>query len=155
MKCRLELALLLLAVGTTACRGESAVPLGAPSPVPTIPAEWADRVNPLPDDAATIAAGRAAFLKACAPCHGPEADGKGVASTGLSPPPANFREGRRLSSKPDDFVFWRISTGISGSAMPAFSGTLSEEERWAILRFLRSLPGGRLDGDAAPHPERP
>ena len=154
MKRRFALAL-LVAVGTAACRGESAAPpLAAPSLVPPIPAEWAGRVNPLPDDGATIAAGRAAFLKTCAPCHGPEADGKGVASTGLSPPPANFREGRRLSSKPDDFVFWRISTGISGTAMPAFSGTLSEDERWAILRFLRSLPGGRLDSDAAPHPER-
>jgi len=135
----------LVAVATAACPGESSSVAPAPSATPTVPADWAGRTNPLPEDAATIAIGRVVFLKNCAPCHGPEADGKGIASAGLSPPPANFREGRRLSSKKDDFVFWRISTGIPGSAMPAFSGTTSEEERWAMLRFLRSLPGGRLE----------
>lgn len=135
-------ALVLLAAG---CRREeppeAATTTPAPSPVVTAPAEWAGRTNPMPGDAATIARGRAVFLVNCAPCHGSEADGKGVASIGLSPPPANFRDGKRLSLKGDDVLFWRISTGITGSAMPAFSGTISEEDRWAILRFLRSLPG--------------
>lgn len=131
---------LLAVLALAGCRGESAEPVVR---LPPLPPEWVGRVNPLPADAVAVAKGRALFLTNCAPCHGPEADGKGVASQGLSPAPANFREGKRLSSKGDDFVFWRISTGIPDTAMPAFSGTLSEEERWAILHFLRSLPGGR------------
>lgn len=155
-KTRLLVVALGAAVALGACRagGEHEVATPAASPTPVLPAEWVGRVNPLADDAVTIARGRAVFLKNCSPCHGPEADGKGVASVGLEPPPANFREGKRLSSKGDDFVFWRIATGIPDTAMPAFAGTISEEDRWAILRFLRSLSGGRLDGPPTPHPER-
>lgn len=143
----------VLVVLLTGCRGETSTGTPASSPVPSPPGEWVGRVNPLPEDPASIARGRALFLVSCAPCHGTEADGKGVAARGLEPPPANFRAGKRLSSKADDVVFWRISTGIPGTAMPAFSGTLSEEERWAILRFLRSLPGGRFD-EPGQHPEQ-
>lgn len=138
---RASLALLL---GATAggCRSEErATHTPAPAPTVALPAEWAGQTNPLPDDEATIARGRAVFLTNCAPCHGPEADGKGVASNGLVPPPANFRDGKRLSSKDDDFLFWRISEGITGTAMPAFGATIAEDDRWAILRFLRSLSG--------------
>lgn len=142
------LPVLLLFVATAACRGES-----TRDPVTvTLPAAWAGRTNPMPNDAATIERGRAVFLTNCAPCHGPEADGKGVASEGLTPPPANFRDGHRLSSKGDDFVYWRISEGIEGTAMPSFDATLSDEDRWAILRFLRSLPGA--EAKATPSPER-
>ena len=112
-------------------------------PAPTVPAEWTGRHNPLSDDPATIARGRALYETNCSVCHGLGADGKGPSAVGLIPPPADFKDGKRLSSHSDDYLFWRISTGKSGTAMPAFGGTLSEDERWAILRMLRSLPGAR------------
>lgn len=130
-------ALALLA----ACEPRDEPPAAAPSPSPveTLPATYAGRENPLPDDEATVARGRALFVKTCAPCHGADANGKGPAAAGLVPPPANFHDGR-LATMPDDRLFWRISTGKKGTAMPAFEGTLSEEDRWAILRYLRSIP---------------
>lgn len=143
-----------IAVVLAGCRGEEkpAAPTPPATVLPPVPAEWAGRTNPLAADAATIARGRALFLQNCSPCHGPEADGKGVASAGLVPPPANFRDGERLASRGDDFLFWRISTGITNTAMPAFGATLSDDDRWAVLRFLRSLPGA--EAHPTPSPER-
>lgn len=141
MRARALLASVLLGAG---CHGggEGA---GEPSPspsLPAVPAPFAGRENPLPNDPATIERGRMLFRVNCVPCHGPEGEGNGVASAGLNPPPANFRDPNRLPSRGDDYVFWRISTGIPATAMPAFGATLSEEDRWAILRFLRSLRQG-------------
>ena len=139
-----RLALAAAAIGLVAACSREAPPV-APSPTPgaspvrVVPPEYAGRVNPLPDDEATFARGREAFLKTCAPCHGPNGDGNGIAAAALKPPPANFRDGKRIRGRPDDVLFWEISTGIPDSAMPAFGATLSEEERWAILRFLRRL----------------
>jgi mono/diheme cytochrome c family protein len=141
MKSVIGSALLALALACVGCPEAEAPPPAGASPAPTIDPAWVGRENPLPADAATIERGRAAFLRTCATCHGPDGEGNGPASAGLKPPPANFRDGSRLASKDDDYLFWRISTGIHGTAMPAFSGTISEEERWAILRYLRSLPG--------------
>jgi len=104
-----------------------------------VPPGYAGRVNPLPDDEATIARGRDLFMKNCAPCHGANADGQGPSAVGLKPPPANFHDGTRLRGKADDFLFWRLAEGKKDTAMPAFEGALSEEERWAILRYLRSI----------------
>ncbi len=111
----------------------------AASPVETVPAPFVGRENPLPADEATIARGRELYVKTCAPCHGADADGKGPASAGLVPPPANFHDGR-LAPLDDDFLFWRVATGKKATAMPAFEGALSEDERWAILRYLRTIP---------------
>lgn len=125
-------------------RGTSGDAAAPAMPTPTVAPEFQGRRNPLPDDAETIARGRALYEKNCSVCHGLGADGKGPSAVGLVPPPADFKDGKRLASHGDDYLFWRISTGKTGTAMPAFEGTLSEDERWAILRMLRSLPGARL-----------
>ena len=131
----------LFAVALAACSGTSSGPLAPLDADTPLPPEFAGKANPLPATPETIERGRALFVKNCAPCHGANADGKGPASVGLQPPPANFRDGVRLSSHADSWVFLRMAKGKQGTAMPAFAGTLSEDERWAILRFLRSLPG--------------
>lgn len=146
---RAAVALLVMACGCTDGGGSGATesPIVAPSAAISLetplPSPWTGRVNPLPDDAASIARGHAEFVKNCAPCHGVNADGKGPASASLQPPPANFLDGVRLASHSDAYLFMRIATGKHGTAMPAFAGTLPEDDRWAILRFLRSLPGAK------------
>ncbi len=129
-----------------ACAVAAALALSSCRPSPPLedgelPASWTGRKNPLPDDASTRERGRRLFEASCAVCHGVGADGRGPASRGLDPPPADLHDGGRLARHGDAFLFWRISVGRSGTAMPAFEGSLTEEERWAILRYLRSLGG--------------
>jgi mono/diheme cytochrome c family protein len=42
----------------------------------------------------------------------------------------------------DAALFDRITQGLPGTAMPAFRDTLTEEERWHVVNYLRHLTGG-------------
>ncbi len=61
--------------------------------------------------------------------------------------PRNLREGvYRGGRRPLD-IYWRISSGIAGTPMPAAGpatagaqGTLSQEEIWQIVDYVQSLP---------------
>ncbi len=43
----------------------------------------------------------------------------------------------------DAYLYYRISEGKPGTAMPSFHGALAEPERWALVAYLRSLHDGR------------
>jgi len=103
-----------------------------------LPAEFAGKRNPL-GGAEAIAAGGRLFRENCASCHGDGADGHGPASVGLDPPPANFRSGTVLAKHSDAYLYYRVSTGKPGTAMPSFHGALGETQRWEVVSYLRSL----------------
>jgi high-affinity iron transporter len=103
-----------------------------------LPTEFAGKRNPL-GGADAIAAGDRVFHENCASCHGPQADGHGPASVGLDPPPANFRGGTVLAQHSDAYLYYRVSTGKPGTAMPSFHGALGETQRWQVVSYLRSL----------------
>lgn len=92
--------------------------------------------------------GRELFLTVkaqCVGCHGRDARGRGEQEMnpdawGNDIKPADltlgiYRGGRR----PVD-LYLRIATGITGTPMPAFGQTLSSEEIWQLVHFVRSLP---------------
>ena len=117
------------------------LPLGRPGRVrEELPAEFAAKRNPLAG-ADAIAAGQRVFRENCATCHGEHADGRGPASVGLTPPPANFQSGPVLAQHTDAYLYYRVSTGKAGTAMPSFHGVLDETERWQVITYLRSLAG--------------
>ena len=109
------------------------------APSEALPSAFAGRTNPRAHDPVALAEGGALFESNCTSCHGDQADGHGIASVGLVPPPANFRGSDVLPRHSDAYLFYRITEGKPGTAMPSFRGALSEEERWAVVAFLRSL----------------
>ncbi|HLF76461.1 MAG TPA: cytochrome c, partial [Dehalococcoidia bacterium] len=74
----------------------------------------------------------------CALCHGESGRGDGPAATGLRIQPANLYD--HVPYHPDQFFFGAITNGIGG-VMPSFKSTLSEQDRWHILNFLRDRFG--------------
>lgn len=106
-----------------------------------VPGEYAGMRDPLPDDPQLVAEGKALFRTNCAACHGENAAGDGPAAAGMSPPPADLRSVMRRPMAGDGYLMWAISDGRAamGSAMPAFKDSLSETDRWKIIRFLRTL----------------
>lgn len=108
---------------------------GPSVPADPVPVPPAYQGRTMPADTDVDAA--ALFAAACAPCHGETGRGDGPASVGLHPRPAAFAAPGFLAHRSDAYLFWRISEGKRATPMPAFKYQLSEEERWALVRYLR------------------
>jgi len=106
-----------------------------------IPSEYARLSDPLPASRDVIAAGETLYQANCAACHGSGGTGDGPAAAGMSPPPANLRWTVQRPIASDGYLMWAISDGGAqlGTGMPAFAGTLSDKDRWRIIRYLRTL----------------
>ncbi|MBI1958037.1 MAG: cytochrome c [Candidatus Rokubacteria bacterium] len=73
----------------------------------------------------------------CASCHGAKGKGDGAAAAALTPKPADWT-GKKVQDETDGSLFWKISTGRG--AMPPWKH-LPENDRWALVHYLRSLKG--------------
>ncbi|HTZ48703.1 MAG TPA: PQQ-dependent sugar dehydrogenase [Verrucomicrobiae bacterium] len=93
------------------------------------PVSSSQQKNPYAGQSAAEAAGGKLYATDCASCHG--AAGQG---TGNIPPVAIGP----TQAAPDGEIFWFITTGSVANGMPAW-GSLSEEQRWQLVTFLKSL----------------
>jgi len=114
-----------------------------------------------PADAASIARGDALFHDAtrgnCASCHGPAGRGDGPSAVEVTPDgvrhpllldewgrpawPRDLRTGVfRGGSRPID-IYRRVHCGVHGTPMPAQAGSLSEDEIWDLVHYVRSIAG--------------
>ncbi len=93
--------------------------------------------NPIRATAASIQKGRRLFAEHCAMCHGDEGKGDGPMAEALETKPTDLTDRARIASQSDGELFWKISKG--NPPMPDFEGTLSKEEIWHLVNFLRAL----------------
>lgn len=100
-----------------------------------VPREARERKNPLAQNEVLTAAGKELYAKLCLSCHGPSGRGDGPAAAALSHRPTDFAS--VLPGQMDGELFYKITKG--GGAMPSYEKTLTEEERWRIILFLRTL----------------
>jgi putative copper resistance protein D len=70
--------------------------------------------------------------------------GNGPAAAALEVPPADLTAAHVLDHSEGD-TFWWLSQGIPESGMPGFAEHLSEDERWDLINWVRTLPVGGLD----------
>ncbi len=85
-----------------------------------------------------IAAGQDLYNDHCASCHGEKGDGNGAEIPSQSPDPIDFTDQAFMARRSAHDLYISTSDGVS-PAMPAFGDQLSENERWAIASYLRSL----------------
>lgn len=88
---------------------------------------------------ASANAGRGIYTQNCAACHGLQAEGNGPNSISLEKKPANFTR-PFYKQYPDEFWFYRVSEGVPGTRMPRFGEVLTEEQRWYLVAYLKTLP---------------
>jgi len=86
------------------------------------------------------AAGKMLFEKTCVLCHGKEGKGDGPASMALNSRPKSFAD-KAVVAKSDKELFDTITKGRPGTPMASFEKTLTEQQRWDILAYVRSLGG--------------
>lgn len=96
--------------------------------------------NPLPDNADTLRDGQEAFSHYCVACHGKDGRNTGVPFAGHMSPPIPSLASKEVQSYSDGQLKWILDNGIWPSGMPGAKGTLSDDEQWSIVVFLRHLP---------------
>jgi glucose/arabinose dehydrogenase len=114
------------------------VPAGACLPVTAqnaafhnAPATAAEAKNPYAGKLAAAQAGANSYARHCAACHGPTGAGTGNIPA-LAPGPTQ--------SAADGAIFWFITQGDPNNGMPAWA-SLSEQQRWQIVTYLKALGG--------------
>ena len=95
------------------------------------------RRNPLESTPQALAAARVIYLDKCVQCHGETGKGDGPDAALYYPSPASLIDAKRMSGVTDGELFYEISEGRK--PMPAFKKRLSEEQRWQLVLFVRSL----------------
>lgn len=107
---------------------------------------------PVPEPDATpesIARGRELFLSpsgaSCVACHGESGRGDGASAAefkddwGYPIRPRDLTTGVfRAGSQPAD-LYRSIATGVNGTPMPAYAGSIAPEDIWALVHFVQSL----------------
>ncbi|MCU0560970.1 MAG: c-type cytochrome [Desulfobacterales bacterium] len=90
------------------------------------------------DEAAVIARGKAVYFTFCAQCHGLEHNGEGTVGQSFKPLPTDLR-GEMVQSKPTGELFHTVSYGIPGGRQPALETTVTVEDRWSVVAYVKSL----------------
>ncbi|HEX3322115.1 MAG TPA: cytochrome c [Terriglobales bacterium] len=96
--------------------------------------------NPFPATKENILAGQRAFSSYCTVCHGLDGQNTGVPFAKKMSPPVPSLASPRVQAYSDAQLKRVVESGIFPSGMPAAKGTLSDEEIWEIVVFLRHLP---------------
>jgi mono/diheme cytochrome c family protein len=103
--------------------------------------------NPFPATPDVIAEGKEAFSHYCVACHGMDGQNTGVPFVDHISPPIPSLASPDVQRYSDGQLKWVIDNGIWPSGMPGSRGTLSDEEIWSIVAFLRHLPAAGSLGE--------
>ena len=119
-------------------------------PGPWIVPEAAKQVpNPLKPSQANLPMARQLYDDKCAECHGDSGKGDGSQAKMYDPNPRDLTDAAHMNSISDGELFYKISEGHR--PMPAFKKRYSEEQRWQLVLFIRSLTAAHT---AAPVPPK-
>jgi mono/diheme cytochrome c family protein len=84
-----------------------------------------------------IAAGAKTFATNCVVCHGPGGKGNGPLAATLNPRPVDLTVHGALHTEGE--VYYYITNGVPGTAMPKWQDQLTDLERWQLVQFIRNI----------------
>lgn len=100
------------------------------------PVRAAKKKNPIEVNEASLVKGKAVWAKECASCHGDKGKGDGSAVKDLEKKPGDMTS-TKTQEQSDGALFWKITEG--NKPMASYAQTLSEEDRWHVINYLRTL----------------
>jgi cytochrome c2 len=87
--------------------------------------------------------GEALYARSCAVCHGVAGQGDGPNAPLLPVPPTRHADAEAMGQRTDNALFDAIYVGgyimNRSHRMPAFGETLSREQIWSLVRWIREL----------------
>ena len=92
--------------------------------------------NPLPRTEAVLRHGRSLFNDHCSVCHGILGNGRPTLTAAYGAQPANL-QAKNIADLPDGEMYYVIMKGKN--AMPSYAADLDQDERWAVLHYVRAL----------------
>jgi mono/diheme cytochrome c family protein len=105
-----------------------------------VPADAANKTNPIPNTREVLAEARAHWADHCASCHGNDGSGDSLMGKRTYPPAPDMRrpETQEMS---DGELFYVIQNGVRLTAMPAWGASAHDDlDSWKLVRFIRHLP---------------
>ena len=100
--------------------------------------------------------GKRVYEKSCAHCHGTEGRGDGSAAENLLPRPRDFTRGlykirsTETGQVPtDQDLFDIITEGMPGTSMPGWETSLSANERWEVVAYIKTFYDGFKENTAS------
>jgi mono/diheme cytochrome c family protein len=101
--------------------------------------EAAKMKNPVPANAASLAAGKASYTKYCQFCHGETAKGDGKMAPKDSHP-SDLTDAKWDHGSTDGEIFTNIKDGIGPKFdMKPMKAKLMDADIWNVINYLRSL----------------
>jgi mono/diheme cytochrome c family protein len=100
------------------------------------PARAAKKKNPIEVNEVSLTKGKAVYVKECASCHGDKGKGDGPAVKDLERKPGDMTSAK-TQEQSDGALFWKITEG--NKPMASYDKTLSEEDRWHVINYLRTF----------------
>jgi len=88
--------------------------------------------------AAQLQEGKELYVARCLTCHGCAGNGLGSYAGTLIVTPADFKQ-EPFRNMADDEWFWHVSEGVPGTVMPTWKASLTEEERWKVIRYVQEI----------------
>jgi cytochrome c553 len=92
------------------------------------------------DDEVLVLRGATHYETGCHPCHGRSGATPPPVMAAMTPPPPQLT-GERLTRWMPEQLFSMVKHGIKFTGMPAWPAQQRDDEVWAVVAFLRRLPG--------------
>jgi mono/diheme cytochrome c family protein len=104
----------------------------------TVAREAPKQNNPVALTDENLTAGIKLYKQNCAVCHGgADAKASNIAMGLYQKAPQLAKDG--VEDDPDGQTYWKITHGIRLTGMPAFSKTLTDEQRWQLALLLKHM----------------
>ena len=100
----------------------------------------ANITNPLAGDATAIEAGKTLYMQNCKACHGDPGKNNGLP---LPPNPPIDPASEQMQAQTHGALFFKVTEGRG--AMTSFANTLTEEKRWQVVSYMKSLADAPLE----------
>jgi len=88
-----------------------------------------------------IMQGRQVFLANCVVCHGESGHGDGPGAGLLPIAPADLAAPHTDDHTAGD-MYWWMTNGMPSGAMPGVGDAITEDEKWALITYIRALSSG-------------
>ncbi len=101
--------------------------------------------NPVAMTKESLARGKVVYETFCTPCHGASGKGDGLVAPKFVPPPP--LDGPAIKGRTDGYLYATVRLGSLSTLMPAYGYRMTEQQRWDVVNYVRSLQGMTAQAD--------